>query len=76
MLPLGVSQLILHGSRDEALPVEMARDYVAAAKRAGDNVEFIELPTAGHMDFIDPMSEAHTALCQWLMRVTDTALRH
>lgn len=70
MLPLGVNQLILHGARDEALPMEMARDYVGAARAAGDSVHFVELPATGHMDYLDPSSEAHATLCQWLIRTT------
>ena len=66
MLPLGVNQLIVHGGMDQALPVEISREYVQAARAAGDNVQFSELPRAGHMDFLDPGSDAHTTLCAWL----------
>jgi acetyl esterase/lipase len=65
LLPLGIPQLILHGSADEALPVEGARSYARAAA-AGDRVQFVELPNAGHMDFLDPDSDAHRALYAWL----------
>jgi acetyl esterase/lipase len=67
MLPLGVRQLILHGSADEAVPVELSRRYARAAARAGDAIELIELSGAGHMDYLDPSSEAHARLCRWLM---------
>ncbi len=66
LLPLGVPQLILHGAADEALPVESARDYARAAAAAGDAVRYVELSRAGHMDYVDPASEAHAALCAWL----------
>lgn len=66
MLPLGVRQLILHGTKDEALPIDLAREYVAAAKVSGDNIEFVELPDAGHMDFIDPNSKAYEVFYQWI----------
>jgi len=68
-LPLGVRQLILHGSKDEALPIELARDYASAVKASGDQVEFIELPEAGHMDFLLARGEGHAALCRWLEQV-------
>lgn len=68
-LPLGVAQLLIHGARDEALPVDLTRGYAAAARAAGDAVEFIELAEAGHMDFLDPSSVAHARLCDWLARV-------
>ena len=66
LLPLGVNQLIVHGEMDATLPVEIAREYVQAARAAGDNVQFAELPRAGHMDFLDPASDAHATLCAWL----------
>ncbi len=69
LLPLGIPQLILHGSADDALPVEGARSYAQAAAAAGDRVQFVELPKAGHMDFLDPESEAHEAFCTWLERL-------
>jgi acetyl esterase/lipase len=68
-LPLGVPQLILHGTADEALPVESARDYARAAAVAGDDVELVELPRAGHMEFLDPASDAHRAFRRWLEQV-------
>jgi acetyl esterase/lipase len=68
LLPLGVEQLIVHGAADEALPVASAREYAHAAEEAGDRVEYAELPRAGHMDFVDPGSEAHDTLCRWLER--------
>lgn len=69
-LPLGLPQLVMHGGRDEALPVAMARDYAQAARRAGDDVAFVELPATGHMEFIDPASPAHAAFCRWLSGLT------
>jgi acetyl esterase/lipase len=67
-LPLGIRQLILHGSADDEVPFELSRAYAEAAKAASDPVELIELPEAGHMDFLDPSSAAHEALCDWLRR--------
>ena len=66
MLSLGVRQLLLHGTDDEDVPVEIARRYAGAAKAAGDDIQFVELPAAHHMDFVDPASAAHAALCRWL----------
>lgn len=66
MLPLGVPQLIIHGSADDVLPVALSLGYASAASAAGDNVRFVALAGAGHMDFLDPSSEAHAVLCSWL----------
>lgn len=66
LLPLRVQQLILHGAKDDALPVELSREYVKAARHAGDSVDYVELSSMGHMEYLDPASQAHDALCKWL----------
>ena len=65
LLPLGVKQLLVHGTLDHDVPVVISRRYAAAARAAGDELDFIELANAGHMDFIDPTSDAHAAWCRW-----------
>lgn len=72
MLPLGVPQLVLHGTADDAVPVELSRGYARAARAAGDSVELIEFADTGHMEFLDPNSAAHAALCRWLSARTGT----
>lgn len=66
MLPLGVRQLILHGTADDVVPIELSRGYAQAAAAAGDVIDLVELPGAGHLDFLDPSSEAHATLRRWL----------
>ncbi|MEA3151277.1 MAG: hypothetical protein QOD56_2216 [Gammaproteobacteria bacterium] len=66
LLPMGVAQLLVHGTQDEEVAVEISRSYAQAARAAGDEVTLIELAGAGHMDFVDPLSEAHATLCRWL----------
>ena len=68
LLPLGMSQLVIHGAKDEALPVALSRRHVEAARATGDPVDYVELPDAGHMDFLDPASAAHATLLGWLVR--------
>lgn len=70
MLPLGVRQLVIHGARDQALPIDLSRTYAVAAQASGDEVTLVELPDAGHMDFTDPDSDAHEAVCRWLDHVS------
>ena len=69
-LPLGIPQLIVHGDQDPRLPLSLSAGYAAAARSAGDRVEFVELAGAGHMVFLDPCSQAHATLCEWLARVS------
>jgi hypothetical protein len=46
----------------------LSRSYFRAALNAGDDVEMLEMPGTGHMDFLEPTSKAHAALCNWLTR--------
>jgi 3-dehydroquinate dehydratase type II len=57
-LPLGVDQLIVHGDGDDAVPASLSRDYVVAAREAGDDIEYAQIAGAGHFDLIDPSSDA------------------
>lgn len=58
LLPLGVEQLIAHGTEDESVPFDLAADYVAAARHAGDRVDWLPLAGVSHMPPIDPASDA------------------
>lgn len=68
LLPQGVPQLLVHGSADDTVPVEMSRDYVAAARKAGDQVDYAELPGVGHYEHLDPKGAAWKAVTDWLER--------
>jgi dipeptidyl aminopeptidase/acylaminoacyl peptidase len=53
LLPLGVSQLVIHGTADEDVPYEMSERYVDAA--AGE-AELVTLEGVGHFELIDPQA--------------------
>lgn len=53
-LPLGVPQLLVHGVRDQAVPVSMSSLYAQKARAMGDDVELDILPATGHAELIDP----------------------
>ena len=67
-LPLGVPQHIIHGTADTAVPIAMSREYVAAARAAGDEVTFDEVAAGEHGDHLDPASAAHRAFRAALAR--------
>lgn len=71
MLPIGVRQLIIHGDRDEYVPVEWARNFVACSRNAGDTIDYIEVDNGGHMDYLDPNSEAISRLQDWLIKTVN-----
>ncbi|HYX89732.1 MAG TPA: alpha/beta hydrolase [Gaiellaceae bacterium] len=53
LLPLGVRQILIHGTDDDSVPYAMSRRYVEAA---GDEAELVTLAGAGHFEPIDPQS--------------------
>jgi acetyl esterase/lipase len=57
-LPLGVAQLLAHADDDRHVPAAQSRKYVAAARKAGDEVDFVEVRSGGHFVLIDPASAA------------------
>ncbi|MGW1553381.1 alpha/beta hydrolase [Streptomyces sp. NPDC002346] len=59
--------VIVHGTRDEALPVDMARAYTRATATT-----LTEIPEAGHFDVIDPDSTAWAHITQTLRTLTET----
>ena len=40
--------MVIHGTRDNLVPIRMARDFVRAARARGATVAFVELPLAHH----------------------------
>ncbi|MBA2564173.1 MAG: alpha/beta hydrolase [Gemmatimonadetes bacterium] len=57
LLPLGLPQRLIHGARDEIVPLAMVEDYRAAATRAGDDVRLVVAADAAHFELIAPWSE-------------------
>ncbi len=51
LLPLGVRQLLVHGTEDDEVPYAMSEAYVAAA---GAEAELVTLEGARHFEPIDP----------------------
>ena len=58
MLPLGIPQVLIHGTEDDRVPVAVSRAYAAAAQAAGDPVKLIELPGEDHFVLINAYSDA------------------
>jgi len=58
LLPTGGRTVLVHGDRDDEVPVEVSRSYVSAAVAAGDDVRLDELAGVGHYELIDPLTSA------------------
>lgn len=52
-LPTGRRQAVLHGVDDDIVPVGQSQRYAEAARAAGDRVELVAIPEAGHFQLID-----------------------
>ncbi len=57
LLPTGARQTLIHGTADESVPYAISRDYADAARAAGEPVELITLPSAGHFAIVDPRTD-------------------
>lgn len=55
LLPLGVPQIVLHGTADEDVPYELSVRYVEAAD---GEAELVTLDGVGHFEPIDPLAPA------------------
>ena len=58
LLPTGVRTVLVHGTADPVVPVEVGRSFSAAARGACDAVVLHELPGVGHYALIDPLAPA------------------
>lgn len=69
MLPLGVSQILIHGTADDRVPFKMSQAYTAAAQAAGDDADFIKLPGADHFILINVHSHAWALTVQAVQKL-------
>lgn len=53
LLPIGVPQLLVHGSADGTVPVDMSETYAPLARAAGDQVELHIISGADHMQLVE-----------------------
>jgi acetyl esterase/lipase len=69
LVPLGVPQLLVQGLLDY-IPdlVDLNRLYFAAAVRAGDEVELVELEDVDHLGPIEPEQPAWEVVCERMER--------
>jgi acetyl esterase/lipase len=77
MLPLGVPQVLIHGTSDRQVPIEISRDYAAKAKSLGDPITYLELEDTDHFDVIDPRSTAWKRTVEALqLLLQEATVRH
>jgi dipeptidyl aminopeptidase/acylaminoacyl peptidase len=67
-VPIGVPQIVIHGTADSHVPFELSDRYVGAARAAGDPTELVTLPGIDHFAPIDPRAHAFTATREAVLR--------
>jgi acetyl esterase/lipase len=68
-VPSGVPTIIVHGTEDDRVPLEVSRSYVAAAREAGADASLIELPNTEHFAVIDPRAAVWSTVLGALRRL-------
>jgi acetyl esterase/lipase len=66
LLPLGVPQVLVHGTADDSVPFELSERYAAAATRRGDACELVALDGVDHFALIEPATAAWRATVERL----------
>jgi acetyl esterase/lipase len=52
------TQMLIHGAEDDIVPSYFSRQYAELKKNRGEDVQYLEISNAGHLDLIDPRSNA------------------
>jgi acetyl esterase/lipase len=71
LLPLGVPQVLIQGSEDDQIPPELPGRWAEMARRQGDIVEVVMIPSADHFDVIDPQSKAWATVQAAVLKMVD-----
>jgi acetyl esterase/lipase len=69
LLPLGVPQVLIHGTSDASVPLQVSQAYTKAAKSPNDPVTYIELEGVDHFEVIDPNSSAWAITIEALQKL-------
>lgn len=69
LLPLGVPQILVHGTIDDRVPYVVSETYQQAAQAEDDDVTLITLPGIDHFALIEPASEAWAKTVEALQKL-------
>ncbi|HET9111830.1 MAG TPA: alpha/beta hydrolase [Ktedonobacterales bacterium] len=72
LLPLGVSQLLVHGTADTNVPFEISQRYANHARALGDDARVISLDGAGHFEPVDPSTPEWPTVADALLGLART----
>ena len=66
LLPLGLPQVLIHGTEDDNVPLQVSREYATAARASGDPIDFFEPAGVDHFDVINARTEVWALTVQEL----------
>lgn len=69
-LPTGRRLLLVHGDRDDRVPLAQSRAFHAAATAAGDECSLLALEGADHFDVIDPRAASWPHIASAVTRIS------
>ena len=64
LLPIGLRQVMISAEHDWVVPPDLGAAYTEEARRAGDEIEHLVIPGAGHHEFMVPGSVTWPAVLQ------------
>lgn len=64
LLPLGVPQVLIHGTADDSVPFEISEAYHSAAVAAGDDCRLVRLDGVDHFAPIDPSTDVWSGIAE------------
>ncbi len=69
LLPLNTKQLLIQGTDDGQVPVELPRRWAEMSRRQGEDVTVLMVPGADHFDVVDSESHAWPAVKSAILKV-------
>ncbi|MGB3302545.1 alpha/beta hydrolase family protein [Gordonia sp. (in: high G+C Gram-positive bacteria)] len=70
-----IPTIAIAGDRDHVVPAVLARNYVAAARKAGAKSEFISIPGGNHVSIVDVNNGQFMTVLETISRAAFTAQR-
>ncbi|QRK14235.1 hypothetical protein JQX13_31460 [Archangium violaceum] len=64
LLPLGVPQVFVNGTKDTSVPLEVVEEFAAKAKAAGDKTAIVRIAEGQHFESVDPANPIAGAAIQ------------
>lgn len=72
LLPLQVPQILIHGTEDDSVPLQLSTSYHESAVALGEDVQLVVLEGIEHFKVINPASEAWPPIVDALMQLVQT----